>query len=95
MNLTGFQRANLNRFVLKALKNLFSDEKIVNKLFEKAKISSNNNSKLKEITRLKSMIYGYESQLASLTERLAELPQGVPAKSIFDQMKETKNSRKK
>ena len=79
--------AKLEPIVIKALKNLFSNEQIAKKLFEKAKLSSKSNSKQKEALSLKSKLHGYESQLESLAERLSELPKDVPAKPIFERMK--------
>ena len=79
--------AKLEPIVIKVLKNFFSNEQIAKELFKKAQLNAKTNKKQKEIVSLKSMLHGYESQLESLAERLAELPKGVPAKPIFSRMK--------
>jgi hypothetical protein len=76
----------LEPIVLKAIKNLFSNENLAKKLFEKSKTNQTKDSKHKEIKSLKTKVYGLSSQLDALTERLAELPTNVPAKPIYDKM---------
>jgi site-specific DNA recombinase len=54
-------------------------------LFDARKSASANGSD-KEKDRTKQRIYGYSSQIDSLTERLSQLPKNLPATSIFKQM---------
>ncbi|MFG1485612.1 recombinase family protein [Halobacteriovorax sp. RZ-1] len=64
---------------------LFQD-KFVRALFEKLKAKVKESSSVSEVNSLKAQIYGFNSQIDALAERLSELPKEVSATPIYKQM---------
>lgn len=64
---------------------LFQDQ-FVKVLFDKLKAKVKENSSVSEVNSLKAQIYGFNSQIDALAERLSELPKEVTAAPIYKQM---------
>ena len=64
---------------------LFQDQ-FVRTLFEKLKTKVKESSSVSEVNSLKAQIYGFNSQIDALAERLSELPKEVTAAPIYKQM---------
>lgn len=64
---------------------LFQDQ-FVSTLFEKLKAKVKESSSVNEVNSLKAEIYGFNSQIDALAERLSELPKEVTATPIYKQM---------
>lgn len=69
------------------------DSKFVAQIFKKAQALQKLNPRLKETDRLKARLSGINSQAAALTERPSELPPGVPATPIYEQMRKLESLR--
>lgn len=76
----------LEPFVIERVKALLGSEKLAQELIQEANNAFEKGSPIKEIERLKYSIYGYNSQLEGLAERLGQLPKSVNAQPIFTQM---------
>jgi len=73
--------------VIEKVEELLFSEKLIARLFEgiNQRIEQTSNSSEKD--SIKAQLYGINSQIDALTERLAELPKELSASSIYKQMK--------
>ncbi len=81
----------LEAFMIEKVHELMSSSDFARKLVIEANQAHAENSAKKQIERLKSLVYGYNSQLEAMAERLAQLPKTVSAKPIFHQMEKVEN----
>ncbi|MBK9293319.1 MAG: recombinase family protein [Oligoflexia bacterium] len=76
----------LESFVLKKIEELMTQKEFAYALVKEASEFHEKGSAKKQIERLKSNVYGYNSQLEAMAERLSQLPKNVSPKPIFIQM---------
>jgi site-specific DNA recombinase len=76
----------LEPIVIEKVESILFQKEFAKNLFDKLKKKINENSSLKEVKSLKAQIYGLNSQMDALTERLSKLPKDVSASSIYKQM---------
>lgn len=76
----------LEPFVFERVRALLGSEKLASELIQEANAAFEKGSPKKEVERLKASIYGYNSQLEGLAERLGQLPKSVSPKPLFTQM---------
>ena len=79
--------------VLKYVKALLADNSLVKELVRETEKYHAQNPNKKQIDRLKSLIYGYYSQLEAISERLSQLPKSVSPKFFFAQMEKLEKSK--
>ncbi len=84
----------LEPFVLEKFRVLMSDKFFMKKILEKVKLKHEVNPLRKDEERFKAKIFGINSQIEGLAERLAELPKTVSAAPIYKQMELLENLRK-
>jgi hypothetical protein len=65
----------------------------VKEIFKRAQALQKSNPGAKEADRIKAKLSGINSQTEALTERLSELPKGVPATPIYKQMEKLEGLR--
>ncbi len=70
-----------------------NDPKFVKETFKRAQALQKSNPGAKESDRIKAKLSGINSQTEALTERLSELPKGVPAAPIYKQMEKLEGLR--
>jgi site-specific DNA recombinase len=85
--------SRLEPAVWAAVVELLRRPEIGEKLLADARKAASEHGHGKDKERVKQRIYGYNSQLDSLTERLAQLPKDLPATAIFKQMKKIEELR--
>ncbi|MBY0385202.1 recombinase family protein, partial [bacterium] len=73
---------------------ILSDRSFSEKLFKKAKELHSGNRGDKELKRLEALLTGYNAQLEAITERIAELPKTISAKSFYTQMEKIEDKRR-
>lgn len=83
----------LEAFALEKISELFYRNDLAEELIAAANRNYLENSREKELQRLKAQIYGCNSQLEALTQRIAELPKSVSAKTFFSQMEKIEKTR--
>ncbi len=81
-----YSAQKIEELVLGEVKKLISSPKFSKSLLEKAKSLNKKSSDNKVLENLKQKVYGLNSQLEALAERLAELPKSVSAAPIYKQM---------
>ena len=81
----------LESFVLGKATDLLTQSSFAKELIQEANEAHEKGSAKKQIDRLKSLLYGYNSQLEALAERLSELPKTISPKPIFQQMEKLEN----
>ena len=72
---------------------LLRKPEVAERLLSEARKNAVDHGSEKEKDRIKQRIYGYNSQIDSLTERLSQLPKSIPATSIFKQMEKIEGLR--
>ena len=75
------------------VKEFILDDEMAKRLFDKAQKIYHSQTTDGELTELQAKIYGINSQLGALTERLSELPVEVSAQPIYDQMAELESKK--
>jgi site-specific DNA recombinase len=70
-----------------------NDPNFVKEIFKRAQALQKSNPGAKEADRIKAKLSGINSQTEALTERLSELPKGVPATPIYKQMEKLEGLR--
>lgn len=76
----------LEPLVTEKVEAIFFQDQFVRTLFEKLKTKMRESSGVSEVNSLKAQIYGFNSQIDALAERLSELPKEVTAAPIYKQM---------
>lgn len=76
----------LEPLVLEKVRLLISDKNFAKDLFERVRAKEQNNTNEKELKTLKAKLYGLNSQLDALAERLSGLPLSVSPAPIYKQM---------
>lgn len=76
----------LDPFVLDKFKSLMLDKNMMMRVLEAVKARHQENPHRKDQERLKAKIFGINSQIEALAERLAEIPKSVSAQPIYKQM---------
>lgn len=76
----------LEPFVIEKTRELLMSDELAKELIRIANEAFEQGSPKKEMDRLKAGVYGYNSQLEALAERLGELPKNVNPRPIFTQM---------
>ena len=84
----------LEPFVQEKFRVLMSDRFFMKKILEKVKLKHEANPLRKDEERFKAKIFGINSQIEGLAERLAELPITVSAAPIYKQMERLEDIRK-
>ncbi|OQW52459.1 MAG: hypothetical protein A4S09_17485 [Proteobacteria bacterium SG_bin7] len=83
----------LEGVVLEKVKELLNQPDLSRDLvFETGKYHSRNPNK-KQIDRLKALVYGYNSQLEAISERLSQLPKSVSPSFFFAQMEKLEKNK--
>ena len=81
-----FLANKLEGIVLKEVENLIQSKSLAEKLLKEAWKIHKLSQMANPLEKLKAKLYGYNSQLDALSERLAQLPKSVSATPIFKQM---------
>ena len=84
----------LEKVVLDHIHNLIRSPKLIQGVVEEAQKIHANDGGQKEMKRLQIKVSGYNSNLEALAERLSELPKGVSASIIFNQMEKLEAAKK-
>ena len=84
----------LEPFVQEKFRVLMSDKFFMKKILEKVKLKHEANPLRKDEERFKAKIFGINSQIEGLAERLAELPKTVSAAPIYKQMERLEEIRR-
>ncbi len=84
----------LESLVIEKVKLLLMSKEVAKELINEAVLSFEKGSPQKQMDRLKASIYGYNSQLEGLAERLSQLPKSVSPKPIFTQMEKIERLKK-
>ncbi len=77
----------LEPLVIEKVEELIFGDELAKSLFAKIKDKDNELSSKNEVDSLKAQIYGINSQIDALAERLSELPKELSADPIYKQMK--------
>lgn len=77
----------LEPLVVEKIEELLFGGDLASRLFKSINQRIESSSSNSERDSIKAQIYGFNSQIGALTERLAELPKELSASSIFKQMK--------
>ena len=80
------QKVKIKQSVLKHIKSLVKNPKLLEAIIEEVHQVHANNENNKEIKRLQTKLSGYKANLEALAERLGELPKGVSASLLYNQM---------
>ncbi|MCB0413224.1 MAG: recombinase family protein [Bdellovibrionales bacterium] len=81
-----YSATKLEELVVGEVKKLITSPKFAKSLLEKAKEVHEGSKAIKEEENLKQKLFGFNSQLDALAERLSELPKSVSAVPIYKQM---------
>ena len=84
----------LEKVVLDNVYNLMRNPEFARGIIEEAQKVHAEDGGQKEVKRLQSKVSGYNSNLEALAERLSELPKGVSASVIFNQMEKLEVAKK-
>ena len=84
----------LEKVVLDHIHNLIKSPKLIRGIVEEAQKIHAEDGGQKEMKRLQIKVSGYNSNLEALVERLSELPKGVSASIIFNQMEKLEIAKK-
>ncbi len=84
----------LESVVLEQLKLLLGSKETSKELLQEAVLAFEKGSPKKQIDRLKASVYGYNSQLEALAERLGQLPKSVNPKPFFLQMEKIEKQKR-
>lgn len=85
----------LEPLVTEKVEAFFFQDQFVRTLFEKLKTKVKGTSSVNEVNSLKAQIYGFNSQIDALAERLSELPKEVTAAPIYKQWRILKREKVK
>lgn len=75
------------------IQDLLNNDILAKELVEEATRAYAENSREKEMQRLKAQIYGCNSQLEALAERISELPKSASAKTFYVQMEKVEKAK--
>jgi site-specific DNA recombinase len=84
----------LDPFVLDKFKRLIMDRNMIATVLETVKAKHEENPQRKDQERMKAKIFGINSQIEALAERLAEIPKSVSAQPIYKQMEKLETVKK-
>lgn len=84
----------IEKMIWDEFQKFLKDEAFLKRLLDKVKDKFRNDDDLKERDRLRAKVYGINSQIEALAERIAFLPKGLSAASLFKHLEKLENNKK-